>query len=379
MEDNMQFLFAIILAFIVTYLGRKVIKRYAVLFYIAAVIISVGIICFDFKDLPFWINTYIIGLFSRGVFATALWCVVMWTGAFPNGSKMIKAFMPIRGELSILAALLTLGHNIGYGKTYFIWLFTDLERMSRSQFLASILTLAMLAIMIPLTVLSFPRIRRSINAKLWKKIQRFAYLFYGMLYLHIMILCIPLARVGRSGYPFRIFIYNMIFVGYAVCRVRKWVILRKGVSEKKVLNRVCAGVFVLLVGLVIAFSEPERLQTEKEVEGNAGMWQLQAFEEESSLNQETESAYKDGIYTASAFGYDGDIEVTLTIEGGVITEIMGISYEGDTWYYESARDVIFMQILSEQNCEADVVSGATYSSKAIMEAVKKALKEAEGQ
>ena len=301
----------------------------------------------------------------------------METGAFPNGSKAIKAFLPIRGEISIFAALLTLGHNIAYGKTYFVWLFTESEKMSRNQILAGILTLVMLAIMIPLTILSFPKVRRKMNPKRWKKIQRFAYLFYGMLYLHVLVLCIPLARQGREGYLLRIFVYSVVFISYGICRIRKWLILSRRFSEKKVLNCVCTGIAVILVGFITTFSKPEKMQA-KEEEKDAKMLQLQESEEKNNFSQETDAVFdcKDGTYTASVFGYDGDVEITIVIENGRITEISGVSNEGDTWYYETAKKVLFDQILLSQDYEADVVSGATYSSKAIIGAVKKALEEA---
>lgn len=382
----MLFLFAVILAFGFTYLCHKKIKKYAAVFYIIAILLSAYISIADFKDLPFWFNTYIIELFQRGTFATALWCVVMWTGAFPNGSKAIKAFMPIRGEISILAALLTLGHNIGYGKMYFVWLLTDIERMSKNQIIAAVLTIAMLAIMIPLTVISFPRIRRKISPKRWKKIQRFAYLFYGMIYLHVMVLCVPLAQNGREGYLLRVFVYSFVFIGYGVCRIRKWILLRKKDAEKKVWNVIGASVFVLFIGIITVFAEPERIQAESDTETKTE--KLQFSEEEIDSNQEIKSnqevdsnqeittIYKDGIYTASAYGYDGDIEITITIQDHKITEIKGLSYESDSWYYETAKKSLFAQILSKQNSEVDVVSGATYSSKAIINSVKKILEEA---
>ncbi len=112
----MLFLIAIAAAFGFAYLCKKPLKQHPYIFYIGAAVISIIVAAVDFRNVPEFVNTYIIGLFSRGAFGTALWAVVMWTGAFPNGSKPIKAFMPIRGELSIFAAILTLGHNIGYGK-----------------------------------------------------------------------------------------------------------------------------------------------------------------------------------------------------------------------------------------------------------------------
>lgn len=50
----------------------------------------------------------------------------MVVGALPNGHPLMKRNMPVRGELSIFACLLTLGQNLSYGKNYFTpgYLFT---------------------------------------------------------------------------------------------------------------------------------------------------------------------------------------------------------------------------------------------------------------
>ena len=48
----------------------------------------------------------------------------MYTGALKNGSKLMKILMPIRAELSIIASILTLAHNIIFGKYHFVTLFT---------------------------------------------------------------------------------------------------------------------------------------------------------------------------------------------------------------------------------------------------------------
>ncbi len=48
----------------------------------------------------------------------------MYTGALKNGSKLMKILMPIRAELSIIASILTLAHNISFGRYHFITLFT---------------------------------------------------------------------------------------------------------------------------------------------------------------------------------------------------------------------------------------------------------------
>lgn len=443
----MLFLIAIAAAFGFAYLCKKPLKQHPYIFYIGAAVISIIVAAVDFRNVPEFVNTYIIGLFSRGAFGTALWAVVMWTGAFPNSSKPIKAFMPIRGELSIFAAILTLGHNIGYGKTYFVRLFTDASRMSAEQLTASFLTIAMLIIMIPLTVMSFPQIRKKMNAKLWKKIQRTAYLFYGMMYLHVMVLFVPMAKAGRQGYFLSVLAYSIVFIGYAVCRIRKWYLLRKKAENIKFVNAVCVPAFavMLMMPCLAAKSSPVKnssivkpaavkITEDEPVEGNTTAITSSemvtssttaetatdttettvttATEEtteeftESVTEEETEAEesaeeeiaeeeappeeepepepepetepepvyiYNNGTYTAAAYGYDGDIEVSVTIENDVIVDITGVTCESDSWYYDSAAPHVISQILNTQSTQVDAYSGATYSSDAIMAAVAAAL------
>ena len=447
----MLFLIAIAAAFGFAYLCKKPLKQHPYIFYAGAAVISIIVAAVDFRNVPEFVNTYIIGLFSRGAFGTALWAVVMWTGAFPNGSKPIKAFMPIRGELSIFAAILTLGHNIGYGKTYFVRLFTDASRMSAEQLTASFLTIAMLIIMIPLTVMSFPQIRKKMNAKLWKKIQRTAYLFYGMMYLHVMVLFVPMAKAGRQGYFLSVLAYSIVFIGYAVCRIRKWYLLRKKAENIKFVNAVCVPAFAVMLMMpclaaksspvknssivkpaAVKITEDEPMEdnttaitsemvtsstkaetatdttettvttateekteestesvTEEETEAKEESAEEEIAEEEAPPEEEPETEpesepepetepepvyiYNNGTYTAAAYGYDGDIEVSVTIENDVIVDITGVTYESDSWYYDSAAPHVISQILNTQSTQVDAYSGATYSSDAIMAAVAAAL------
>lgn len=85
------------------------------------------------------------------------------------------------------------------------------------------------------------------------------------------------------------------------------------------------------------------------------------------------SAYRDGVYTASAEGFGGPITVQVTILNDKIDSITIVSAEGETSsYFTKARHVI-STILDEQTPEVDVISGATYSSTGILNAVKSAL------
>ena len=85
------------------------------------------------------------------------------------------------------------------------------------------------------------------------------------------------------------------------------------------------------------------------------------------------SAYRDGVYTASAEGFGGPITVQVTILNDKIDYITIVSAEGETSsYFTKARHVI-STILDEQTPEVDAISGATYSSTGILNAVKSAL------
>lgn len=85
------------------------------------------------------------------------------------------------------------------------------------------------------------------------------------------------------------------------------------------------------------------------------------------------SAYRDGVYTASAEGFGGPITVQVTILNDQIDYITIVSAEGETSsYFTKARHVI-STILDEQTPEVDAISGATYSSTGILNAVKSAL------
>ena len=385
----MLFLLALLLAVLFSFVCRKALKKHAVLFYIAAAAVSVAVAVWDFHGVPAPMQNYVIGQFSRGAFATGLWCVVMWIGALPNGSAMMKALMPVRGELSIFAAILTLGHNFGFGKTYFVRMFTNPGSMKPTQLTAGILSLVMLAIMIPLTILSIPSVRKKMTAKRWKKIQRTAYLFYALIYLHVMILFLPSAQNGKVLYQVSVIVYSLVFLGYAACRIRKAIIRKKPEKKKRVLclsiaGVVCGMIFVLVLLLPkgteenIPVVDTDTESTEISEESYASVNDTAETDEDTKTGEETEKVqrYKDGTYTATAYGYDGDITVSVIIVEDVITAITAQSAEEDPWYFEQAEKPVIEAILAGQATEVDAVSGATYSSKGIMQAVENALEQA---
>lgn len=86
--------------------------------------------------------------------------------------------------------------------------------------------------------------------------------------------------------------------------------------------------------------------------------------------------YKDGKYKTSAEGLHGNGIVETEFKDNKINNIKILSGAGD--YQEKANQTIVKEILDKQVPEVDAVSGATVSSNAIMEAVKRAMQEASG-
>ena len=87
------------------------------------------------------------------------------------------------------------------------------------------------------------------------------------------------------------------------------------------------------------------------------------------------SIYLDGIYTAEAMGFEGEITVQVTVTEDKITDITLLSAEDEEEYLSQAKQVI-PAILEGQTPNVDAISGATYSSTGILNAVKLALAKA---
>lgn len=85
------------------------------------------------------------------------------------------------------------------------------------------------------------------------------------------------------------------------------------------------------------------------------------------------SKYKDGTYTGSAKGFRGDTQVSVTVANGIITDITLVSKADDATFFDKAWSPIITNIISSQDCNAQTVSGATFSSQSIINAVKNAL------
>ena len=100
---------------------------------------------------------------------------------------------------------------------------------------------------------------------------------------------------------------------------------------------------------------------------------------DEAAESEENLAYKNGTYTGDGQGFGGNIQVQVTLENDTITDIQVVSAPGEDSAYLSQGQGVISTILASQSTDVDTISGATFSSTGIINAVNDALGKAENQ
>lgn len=82
---------------------------------------------------------------------------------------------------------------------------------------------------------------------------------------------------------------------------------------------------------------------------------------------------EDGVYSGSADGYSGPISVEVTVEGGEITDVKVLSHSDSPGISDPAIEEVPAAMVAGNTTEVEVVSGATFTSTGIINAVNIAL------
>lgn len=102
-----------------------------------------------------------------------------------------------------------------------------------------------------------------------------------------------------------------------------------------------------------------------------------ASEDQNASSVSGTVPYKEGIYYGTAEGYSGDVTVAVVIQEHTIKAILVTETSDDEAFFNRAMDVVKRVIRTQKTDDVDTVSGATYSSKGLLNAIKNALKQAE--
>ena len=364
-------------------------------------------------------------IMQRGILAGSLFILVMLAPVLPKSFSGRKTIYLLRGEIAICASLITLAHNLAFGGKYFGALFLGQGHISLMELHAAIVSCLMILLLIPLTITSFQTVRRKMQAKTWKRLQNWSYLFYLLLYLHIFFIYQGALIRGKGEYFFTLMLYSFIFGFYGFLRIRQYRVQKETREKKAVpLLRIAGILPIVCLFLSVFYSggkyraaleanvdkirPHETIAESKESADNAAENKgsvesigngeeksdssekaLEASGDKASANSSDGSSdskavdansasgtYKDGEYFGKASAYNGNVEVKVTISGGKMTAIDIVKTKDDEDYFFDAQKKVIPEILEKQSTDVDAVAGATTSSEGIAHAVQKALEQA---
>ena len=392
------------------FFGKAVKKKPAVLYGICILLSLVSIFYPREGGLPF-LDFFFKKIMQRGILAGSLFIWVMLAPVLPRSFSGRKTIYLLRGEMAICASLITLAHNLAFGGKYFGALFLGQGHISLMELHAAIVSCLMILLLIPLTITSFQAVRRKMQAKTWKRLQNWSYLFYLLLYLHIFFIYQGALIRGKGEYFFTLMLYSFIFGFYGFLRIRQYRV-QKETREKKVVPLLRIGGILPIVCLFLSVfysagkyraaleanvekirmretvaeskSGAETATGSKESAENNGNGEKKASVNSSEGYSDVEAAdgnnasdmYKDGEYFGKASAYNGNVEVKVTISGGKMTAIDIVKTKDDEDYFFDAQKKVIPEILEKQSTDVDAVAGATTSSEGIAHAVEKALEQA---
>lgn len=184
--------FIIVLTLLAIYQGKNI-RKHNTKIYIFATLFAIVTFVLRYK-------VKITEPLTQGYLALAFLYIVMVTGAFNNKSFFFKKLMVVRREYSIIGFILLTSHASKY-------LIEFLNGDIRFEWLGVI----PFVIMFPLFITSFMVFRKKFTFTTWKKIQRFAYLAYILIFVHLIIV---------SEMP-NFLVYLVLFIPYIVLKMIK--------------------------------------------------------------------------------------------------------------------------------------------------------------
>ena len=223
----MDFLLMLIVTVAATLLLRSPIHKFPVLFYVLAVAADVAYIAGIERLLPRAVMSVLALPMGKCMLSLALFVVVMYIGVFAKGSRVHQWLKPVRAELSIVACILACGHMAVYLASYAPRLG---GAMGANVLSALVVALALLVLLLALGVTSFGFVKRRMRTESWKRLQRWAYVFFGLVYVHLMLMLAPAASRGGEAALVTVAVYTVVFGAYAVLRVRRAFVDRRAVA-----------------------------------------------------------------------------------------------------------------------------------------------------
>lgn len=223
----MRFIVAVIIVTLVAFVFTKLVKKAPFALY-ALVLAADAAYAYGLAygvGSGFW--AIFLPLMQRCTLAMAFLTVVMFVGVLQDGSPLKARLAPIRRQLSIAGCLLALCHVFYYAYTYVMQIQGILGAsavktgLAANLFVSLGISVLLTLLLLVLMVTSFTFIKSHMHGTVWKRVQKFSYLFYALIYVHLMIILLPPALSGKEAALESVAVYTVIFVAYAILRIRR--------------------------------------------------------------------------------------------------------------------------------------------------------------
>ena len=213
----MEFLIVFVATVAVVFALREPIKRWPVAFYALSVAVVIVFMAGANGLLSgSWWKPAIL-LVQRCMVALSLFTVVMFIGALPKGGKLDLWLRPIRAELSIIACILCMGHMLMYLAPYASRALAGF--LSGNVMASFAVALALFVLLLVLGITSFNFVKKRMSGRAWKAVQRWAYPFFLLTYVHLLFMLMPAALRGGEQAIFSVAMYSVVFVAYVALRL----------------------------------------------------------------------------------------------------------------------------------------------------------------
>lgn len=222
----MVFAVTLLASLAVCFAARNFIRDHAGICYGMAIAVSIAYFVGYYFGFPREVWLVFFELIQKCMLALALFSIVMFMGVLPRRIKSSSSLLAIRSNLSVIAWILALAHMGVYLANYSAMLLAGAN--VRPNVLASFaVAIVLFVLLMVLGVTSFRAVKRRMSTASWRRLQKLAYPFFLLVYVHLIIILAPAALRGAEAACATIAVYSVVFGAYAVLRIYRAVADRR--------------------------------------------------------------------------------------------------------------------------------------------------------
>ena len=212
----MEAIIALVACFAFSYACAGPLKKLPLAFYAVFVIVGAIFASGVLEAYAPALYLVLVPFFRRASIVFGLFTVVMFIGALAEDNPVRKRLAPVRGPLSLIGFILAAVHVLGYAATY--WAAVSGGSASPWIVFGFIVGTVVSVLLVVLSITSIAAVRKAMDAHAWKRVQKLAYPFYLLMYVHVIAMLAPSSLVGGNSLA-NLVVYTVVVLAYVVARV----------------------------------------------------------------------------------------------------------------------------------------------------------------